>query len=801
MQLCNLEDAPPSRPCSGGGLWLLLLWVFRLAERMRQDECMSLVHWRAASLAVGLASVGAAIAYVLAGGGWAVWGAVIGAVTGSFAPSMYDALRERDAGQEHWMALIDNGPPQSWARLLDPQREVVGFVGRERELAALTAWCEDDDAGRLRLVTGAGGVGKTRLAVELSGRLKELGWNCERVKDGTEAGAIDALRRVTRSRTLLIVDYAETRTGLPQMLAALASDKGDGVRVLLLARSGGDWWDQVGVGDSTVWDLVEAARQASFSLSPVVASQISDAEIVAIAVGSFARELSLPGRDVVIYGDSGPGKQRVLDLHAAALVAVLSDTRTGPVQVDIRTVLGELLRHEQHFWYLTARARGLPDGWHGSTTRVLRQLVAAACLLGAATDDEAFRLASRVPGISPSAKIAEWLRSLYPPDPEHTDWIGSVQPDRLAELHVMLELAASPELAQQCLTNLNARQALRAVTLLARASSDYPEAETLLSETLPVVAEVIADMQAPAETLNAIFNAIPYPTVVLAPAAVTIGQQITSHLPADVSQPIRAYWLDILGVRLAALGRPGEALAVTEEAVAIRRELAAADPDRHSPILAGGLTNLGAWLSQLDRVADALVVTEEAVAIRRGLADAHPDLYRLELADSLLNLGVWLSELGRPAEALPVTEEAVAVYRELAPAATDSERYRSNLASSLSNLGVRFSELGRPAEALPVAEEAVAIRRELVAVNPDRWRPDLAHSLASLGTRFSKLGRPADALPVTEEAVAIRRELAAANPDLYRRDLARSLTDLSEILTIVGRNPEADAARRESMRL
>ena len=41
------------------------------------------------------------------------------------------------------------------------------------------------------------------------------------------------------------------------------------------------------------------------------------------------------------------------------------------------------------------------------------------------------------------------------------------------------------------------------------------------------------------------------------------------------------------------LGRPTEALPVTEEAVAIRRELADASPDRYRPDLAQSLGNLG----------------------------------------------------------------------------------------------------------------------------------------------------------------------------------------------------------------
>jgi hypothetical protein len=107
---------------------------------------------------------------------------------------------------------------------LDPRQEVVGFVGRENELVALMAWCQDDSESRLRLVTGPGGVGKTRLAVELMQRMGRLGWVCERVADGQEDTAINSFRAVSRRRALLVVDYAETRTGLAQMLDQLAGD-------------------------------------------------------------------------------------------------------------------------------------------------------------------------------------------------------------------------------------------------------------------------------------------------------------------------------------------------------------------------------------------------------------------------------------------------------------------------------------------------------------------------------------------------------------------------------------------------
>ena len=216
-------------------------------------------------------------------------GAVFGAVAGAFAPSLSEGLRERSATQQSWRDSIEKPISYSLARLLDPRRELVDFVGREDEMTALLAWCEDDQATRLRLVTGPGGVGKTRLAVQLEQRAKELGWVCERVADGKEGQAIARLRAISGRRALLIVDYAETRAGLRQMLTALASDQGIAVRVLLLARSTGDWWDQLGAGEPSVWDLVQAAKSSELALSPIVAPGLSDADVIALAVRSFAR--------------------------------------------------------------------------------------------------------------------------------------------------------------------------------------------------------------------------------------------------------------------------------------------------------------------------------------------------------------------------------------------------------------------------------------------------------------------------------------------------------------------------------
>ena len=53
-------------------------------------------------------------------------------------------------------------------RLLLPEHGVVPFLGREQPLAELQGWCHGPARFALRVLTGDGGAGKTRLAAELA---------------------------------------------------------------------------------------------------------------------------------------------------------------------------------------------------------------------------------------------------------------------------------------------------------------------------------------------------------------------------------------------------------------------------------------------------------------------------------------------------------------------------------------------------------------------------------------------------------------------------------------------------------
>lgn len=127
------------------------------------------------------------------------------------------------------------------AKYLRPEEKVVPFRARP-ELDELLSWCTTGGHSAIRLVTGDGGAGKTRLALRLGEELTASGWHALWVPRGSEREALQA-KRLLGQPYVLVVDYAETRSKLWKWLNAAAADKdGPDLRVLLLARSAGEWW-------------------------------------------------------------------------------------------------------------------------------------------------------------------------------------------------------------------------------------------------------------------------------------------------------------------------------------------------------------------------------------------------------------------------------------------------------------------------------------------------------------------------------------------------------------------------------
>jgi hypothetical protein len=134
------------------------------------------------------------------------------------------------------------------ATLLRADAEVVPFRGREQELAELSRWCDEPDELSARLIVGPGGQGKTRLARELVHQRIAVGWTAGFVAPDPPGQPLDFGSIADAAEPVLLVfDYAETRTDQIIRLVSVLQAAADtaSVRLLLLARSAADWWEQL----------------------------------------------------------------------------------------------------------------------------------------------------------------------------------------------------------------------------------------------------------------------------------------------------------------------------------------------------------------------------------------------------------------------------------------------------------------------------------------------------------------------------------------------------------------------------
>ena len=111
--------------------------------------------------------------------------------------------------------------------------------------------------------------------------------------------------------------------------------------------------------------------------------------------------------------------------------------------------------------------------------------------------------------------------------------------------------------------------------------------------------------------------------------------------------------LNNLGRALSALGRREEALAATQEAVDIRRQLAKHQPDAFLPDLAGSLGIYGVVLNSLGRHAEAAAAFADGMRAISPFVRASPAAFG-ELAKALLQdyLGACAAAGETPDEAL-----------------------------------------------------------------------------------------------------------------------------------------------------
>ncbi|WP_431682907.1 hypothetical protein [Kitasatospora sp. KL5] len=716
----------------------------------------------------------------------------------------FDELRRRDTPGPS----IGPVPPGS---LLEAGRQVVGFHGREDILDRLRQWCEAPGFG-VRLLYGPGGQGKTRLAARLAEELVQHNkqWRALWPAATAPGTGLQGVRD-TAKPMLVVLDYAEARQDQLEGLLTAGELHRGGVplKVLLLARTAGEWWD-IAKGARSGAALRRAPVDGLPELAP---DEESRASVYHQAASAFAERLADPGdtsaqatwRACAASLPEPPPRTlasgNVLTLHMTALADLLDAGLGGSCRpadgpaADDKDAEARILEHEQMYWTQVAERFPLAQGI--GRPPVLGEALATVVLLGGTALDEEERedLLRRAPMLAgledyEAAVVRAWIESVYP-SPTERPW-EILQPDRLAERFVGTHVLTNRRLLHKLLSPKGAAgdvtdaQCARVLTLLARAAAHLPllgRLDGLITEVCTrhaarlgqVTMEVATQVERPQPLIDALWKRVDSPETPLAALEI-----LTAHLPR--SSHALAPWALRLTEKMIEL-RKATGTGSIEDTVALGVEYRR---------LAGKFTDMG-------RSAEALTAAERAVELLEPLLQTRPEAVRFHLAAALNNRAVCLSLLGKRREALEPARQAVAHYRTVVSTEPVPDDALRHLVTALSSLSLAQSQLGQNTEALETMAESVAFQRVLVQDGAPGAAGDLVPWLNNLSIRCTAVGHYQDALVAAAEAVAVCEPLADQHPDAHRADLAMVLNTLSSCYGDVGSRAKGLQLMRRSV--
>jgi tetratricopeptide (TPR) repeat protein len=783
-------------------------------------------------------------------------GAVVGFAAGAWWDRRIARLENERLADERWAGVFSDGPTVALpvqgadrdfaadrdcgADLLLPQHAVVGFERAHlKHVTSIRNWCTGATGGRVRLLAGGPGAGKTRVALRVAQQLRGHAgplWDCGWLRRGPETGKTAIRVAASWHRpVLIIVDDADLYDDLPALLSAAhraGEDQAHQVRILLVAREFGAWWDHV---RQDVRVGVDTDADHSW-IGPLGADLPDQRVAVRRAIGAFATRVGTPvnARDAALHGVQ-PGTPAIR-LHAMALEAVLQAGEGYYPSVDVDDAVARLLAREVDRWVREARRHNLTH-YPQVTETVLRDILALATLVGGRDEAGAVRLLEHVPnlrGLTPelAGKLLTWMHLYGVVVGYHA---RPHLPAVLAETLAVAAIGDDTDVARAVVRMADTPEQISyALAVLARATAHHARAANAVSTLLRVdplrllpiaivqahrgvadldaaVADAVAGTALPWAAANGLYEQAATSTPRLGRTSVALATTLVGLAPTEA---LRADALDKQCAALVLTNRWHEAVEPARKAAGLRRRLARDDSDEQAALLAGPLTVLAGALYNTGRPDEAVEPARQAVTLRERLAVGDPDRHLPLLPGALTILAGALRDAEDPSTAVVFARKAVALRRRLAR--TDADRHLPLLPGDLITLASVLHQVradveagadersdrgGRRKEAVALAEEAVTRRQRLVADGHSEHADLLPGALTLLASALFSDGRVDEAIEVARRAVAQCRRLALAEPDRHRRRLPAALAVLACALEQAAYRSEAKVHAAEAVAL
>ena len=696
-------------------------------------------------------------------------------------------------------------PAPSWqsgnglsdSRLLRAEEATVPFDSKaEPFLKMQVDWAvSSQEPISIRLLTGDGGVGKTRLALELCRRMVGMGWHAGFLTgDCTSSQAPKILNLIESADKpcCIVIDYAETRQPLllAMLKSLLAGKEKVTVRLLLLARDGGEWWGALPAKDSTCESLLDGpASSGPFLMPRLHDSEFDRREAYRLAITTFAAVLNInPPEHLPDLGDEHFSLP--LYIQMAALMAL-----RGERPKSAEALPRALVNHERRYWGKALGSLG-PDG--GELERQAALLMTLATLSNNIATVRSIEEIWKHIG-EDKKYIKHIFRTLSPLYPDRQGLQG-LRPDLIGEALVAQTLLGftGSSLLGAVFSKGGARVRQACLTVLARLLRNRTDVSIMLEDVLVENFLVCADdlvtvcIETPSQlpliveraflrlsntqqwqVTGILSSRFKYENFPLAGLAVLVANSNVNKRAElylkKTSLDNAEMHADALGVLSLALNRQGsddEALLTSEKTLNIFRELALIKPQRFKQGLAGALNNHSNRLASMGRAEDALILSEEALSIYKEVVLSDPENVNPRMAATLDNFANFSDDLGNTEAALKAAKEALLIYAELP--LTKSEKSKSDMAGSLNNYATYLVALGRFEEALDASRQALDMMHELTKDRPERYKPHLGNSIHNYSFALASYGDFREAAFQANKALAIFQDLAEFKLSRYK---------------------------------